>query len=235
MKKQNKDSAYTSDALDWLLILLVFGFFFILLFRYTDWGFLKSEITAYRAECNHKVSLAGICNNLGIHTDKETYRINRGRQEVISKGFFPIRYTNCAIDNRKNWRCEASVTPAAQGVEPTSEDGLWQWNGVDWIPTQEHLQLMAIRDFQTTGGKNISKISKLQGFLKPEGQEYDDMYGTFGFRDGKFFNHVNISTAPDWYADFYERSYYLSKWEWLKLQCRGEKAVWCIPLVIVVN
>lgn len=46
-----------------------------------------------------------------------------------------------------------------------SADGMWRWTGATWIPTQEHLQQMAVNDMQQTGGKNIAKITQLQKFL----------------------------------------------------------------------
>ena len=47
----------------------------------------------------------------------------------------------------------------------TSEDGLWQWTGSSWVPTQEHFRQMAIQDLQATGGKNIAKIEKASKFI----------------------------------------------------------------------
>lgn len=65
-----------------------------------DWGFLKNEITLYTVSCPQDYN--------GCYALSSTrYKINRKSQEVIYliDGQPLFKYTDCAIQDRNNWKC----------------------------------------------------------------------------------------------------------------------------------
>lgn len=66
---------------------------------------------------------------------------------------------------------------------------------------------------------------------------YNDDSATFGFTDGRYWSYTNQSMASDVGIEFDAKTYYVSKWDWLKLKCRdsGTEGFLCLPLMILVE
>lgn len=93
-------------VLSWMIG--IYTILFIL--AWVDWGFLKSEITAYPLHCSHKVGVLGECSNVDFSTRAFIYKVDPKRQEVLYwvEGFEVSKLIDCAIRNRKNWTCKYS-------------------------------------------------------------------------------------------------------------------------------
>lgn len=52
--------------------------------------------------------------------------------------------------------------------EQLSPDGMWQWTGSQWIPTEDQFQALAMQDLQQTGGKNLSRIETARKMFSQE-------------------------------------------------------------------
>jgi hypothetical protein len=50
-------------------------------------------------------------------------------------------------------------------VGDISKDEMWSWNGAGWVHTPMQLQLMAVKDFESTGGKNLARIANFSKAL----------------------------------------------------------------------
>ena len=72
-----------------------------------DWGFLKSEITSYSADCVVPV-VNGRCPKDLFANTPVTYKVSTSDQSVIYwvNGFPPSRLANCAVASRTSWKCE---------------------------------------------------------------------------------------------------------------------------------
>lgn len=149
--KQNPTNTYSYVAGLIIVLLLLFAFI-----KFIDWGFFKSEITAYPVQCKHTVEL-NQCEQPEYTLRKTTYKVSSDRQEVLywTEDFDTQKLTNCAVRDKKNWSCE-----------------------------------------------------------------YNDKSSKFGFTDGNFWEIVNTSKVLRLTADLTEKTYYTSKLEYLKIQCK---------------
>jgi len=83
-----------------------------------DWGFLKSKITSYSADCEVPV-VNGRCPKYLFANTPVTYKVSTSDQSVIYwvNGFPPSRLANCAVASRTSWKCEYPDKSATMGFQ----------------------------------------------------------------------------------------------------------------------
>lgn len=85
---------------------------FVIIIYLTDWSFVRGGIT------NYDLAPCPDCPTGLMTFGSTTYKPSSSRQDVIV--WLPeinniVRYTNCAVLNRKNWKCEDKSTNTTFG------------------------------------------------------------------------------------------------------------------------
>lgn len=72
-----------------------------------DWGWVRSEITVYSAQCAQKV-LNNKCGHHQFTVRPTTYKVMVDQQAVVYwiEGFEVQKVTKCAVANRTSWTCK---------------------------------------------------------------------------------------------------------------------------------
>lgn len=89
-----------------------------------DWGFLKGEITDYKAQCSGTVK-RGKCIGRSTALTSFTYKPLVEQQVVLqwNQRFGPERLSQCVVVNRTNWTCRYDD----QGIEYGFREGTYFW------------------------------------------------------------------------------------------------------------
>lgn len=132
MEEKDIDGTPTEEkGLNPIISLVILGVVILFVIKVFDWGFFKSEITAYPAMCSEKVAL-GSCSNPEFTLNRTTYKVLSDRQEVLywSEVSGDVqRLTKCAVKDRKNWSCKYNDNSAEFGFT----------NGKYWSYTNESM------------------------------------------------------------------------------------------------
>jgi hypothetical protein len=92
-----------------------------------DIGVLTGEITVYPVRCMVAMVEGRCPQGEGLPMNPTTFSVNEDQQEVVSNLVGMItRYTNCAIQNRRNWQCLNNDGSGTFGF-----DGGQHWNRVN--------------------------------------------------------------------------------------------------------
>lgn len=108
------------ESLQSLVGIFVIGYGILYGFSMLDLSFFKGEIISYELQCDVKPQ-SNICppGKTLFALRAHHYKPNKDRQEVLSwtEGFPPDRLTDCAVVDRKNWKCSYDDKSATFGFE----------------------------------------------------------------------------------------------------------------------
>ena len=122
-----------------------------------DTGVLRGDITSYPVQCKAAMVEGRCPQGRGLPLNPTTFSVNGDQQEVVSNLVgMTTRYTNCAIQNRRNWQCSNNDGSGTFGF-----DGGQYWQRVD----PDSLTFMSSEDFDDT-----FYVSRLEHFRY--GQEF---------------------------------------------------------------
>lgn len=81
---------------------------FITILYFSDFGFLKGQITEYPLACAPEDYVDYKCTKKWLPLNTTSFKPNKSKQEVISgmNGFPGLEtYKKCSVLNRRNWTC----------------------------------------------------------------------------------------------------------------------------------
>jgi hypothetical protein len=106
-------------AIGVIFILAVIGYGILYITSVVDFSFIRGEIIAYPMECSVQTQ-NGSCPGKTLYALRTThFKPNYDRQEVVYwiDGISPDLFKNCAVVNRKNWKCEYDDKSATVGFQ----------------------------------------------------------------------------------------------------------------------
>lgn len=107
-KPLEKHEGAETKTLSTLFLIIVVGYGVLYALSMIDFSFLKGEVIAYGLVCEVKPQYNYCPGKTNFAMPPEHFKPNKDRQEVLSwtKGSPPERFTNCAVLDRTNWKCE---------------------------------------------------------------------------------------------------------------------------------
>lgn len=107
-----------------------------------DTGVLRGEITSYPVRCTVPMVEGRCPQGRGLPLNPTTFSVNEDQQAVVANLVGMVtRYTNCAIQNRRNWQCSYN-----DGAGTFGFDGGQYWERVN----PDALTFMSAEDFDDT-------------------------------------------------------------------------------------